>query len=161
MAGLSRPKDGVASLAYVPAIHVFLPGQDVDARHKAGHDDVECVWGRWTGDQVLARDELMAVRRIAPPELQPKEFSFTAENAAWAKKQIAKYPEGRQQSAIIPLLWRAQEQNGGWLPEAAIRQFAPLALIPRRKRNIESVASRRPRNANSGRMALSNNGPAI
>jgi hypothetical protein len=41
MAGHSRPKDGVASLAYVPAIHVFLAAQkqDVDARHKAGHDD--------------------------------------------------------------------------------------------------------------------------
>jgi NADH-quinone oxidoreductase subunit E len=63
----------------------------------------------------------MANRRLAPPDQQPKEFSFTAENAAWAKQQIAKYPAGRQQSAIIPLLWRAQEQNGGWLPEAAIR----------------------------------------
>jgi NADH-quinone oxidoreductase subunit E len=68
----------------------------------------------------------MAVRRVAPPALQPKEFSFTAENAAWAKKQIAKYPEGRQQSAIIPLLWRAQEQNGGWLPEAAIRHVSEM-----------------------------------
>jgi len=42
MAGHSRPKDGVASLAYVPAIHVFLLGQDVDARHKAGHDGGLC-----------------------------------------------------------------------------------------------------------------------
>jgi hypothetical protein len=38
MAGLSRPKDGVASLAYVPAINALLCGQGVDARHKAGHD---------------------------------------------------------------------------------------------------------------------------
>ena len=38
----------------------------------------------------------MAVRRLAEPHLQPKEFAFTAENLAWAKKQIAKYPEGRQ-----------------------------------------------------------------
>jgi NADH-quinone oxidoreductase subunit E len=68
----------------------------------------------------------MAVRRVAPPELQPKDFSFTAANAEWAKKQIAKYPEGRQQSAIIPLLWRAQEQNGGWLPEAAIRHVSGM-----------------------------------
>ena len=63
----------------------------------------------------------MAVRRLAPPELQPKDFAFTAENAAWAQKVIARYPDGRQQSAIIPLLWRAQEQHDGWLPEAAIR----------------------------------------
>jgi hypothetical protein len=38
MAGHSRLKDGVASLAYVPAIHVFACRQDLDARHKAGHD---------------------------------------------------------------------------------------------------------------------------
>jgi NADH-quinone oxidoreductase subunit E len=68
----------------------------------------------------------MSVRRLAPPELQPKEFSFTAENAAWAKMQIEKYPAGRQQSAVIPLLWRAQEQHGGWLPEAAIRHVADI-----------------------------------
>jgi NADH-quinone oxidoreductase subunit E len=66
----------------------------------------------------------MSVRRLAPPEVQPKEFSFNKENLAWAKKQLTKYPEGRQQSAIIPLLWRAQEQHGGWLPEAAIRHVA-------------------------------------
>jgi NADH-quinone oxidoreductase subunit E len=68
----------------------------------------------------------MAVRRLAPPELQPKEFSFTAENLDWAKDQIAKYPEGRQQSAIIPILWRAQEQAGGWLPQKAIEHVAGL-----------------------------------
>ena len=66
----------------------------------------------------------MAVRRLAPPELQPKSFAFTAENRAWAEREIAKYPPGRQASAIIPLLWRAQEQSGGWLPEAAIRAVA-------------------------------------
>jgi NADH-quinone oxidoreductase subunit E len=66
----------------------------------------------------------MAPRRLAPPELQPKEFAFTAENLEWAKGQIAKYPEGRQASAVIPLLWRAQEQAEGWLPEAAIRYVA-------------------------------------
>ena len=66
----------------------------------------------------------MSVRRLAPPEIQPKEFSFSKDNFAWAKKEITKYPEGRQQSAIIPLLWRAQEQHGGWLPEAAIRRVA-------------------------------------
>jgi NADH-quinone oxidoreductase subunit E len=66
----------------------------------------------------------MSVRRLAPPELQPKEFSFSKSNLAWAKEQVAKYPEGRQQSAIIPLLWRAQEQADGWLPEVAIRYVA-------------------------------------
>ena len=68
----------------------------------------------------------MSVRRLAPPELQPKDFAFTAENLAWAKHQVAKYPPGRQQSAIIPLLWRAQEQHGGWLPESAIRYVSDM-----------------------------------
>ena len=63
----------------------------------------------------------MAVRRLAPPEVQPKSFAFTAENRAWSEQEIAKYPPGRQASAIIALLWRAQDQCGGWLPEAAIR----------------------------------------
>ena len=66
----------------------------------------------------------MAVRRLASAEIQPKEFSFSKENAEWAKAQIAKYPQGRQASAVIPLLWKAQEQAGGWVPEAAIRHVA-------------------------------------
>jgi hypothetical protein len=51
MAGHSRPKDGVASLAYVPAIHVFLlrSPQDVDARHKVGHDGEKSPRASWTG----------------------------------------------------------------------------------------------------------------
>jgi NADH-quinone oxidoreductase subunit E len=72
----------------------------------------------------------MSVRRLAPAEVQPKEFSFTAENFAWAKQTIAKYPESRQQSAIIPLLWRAQEQAGGWLPQKAIEHVAHILDIP-------------------------------
>jgi NADH-quinone oxidoreductase subunit E len=68
----------------------------------------------------------MSVRRLAPVEVQPKSFAFTAENLDWAKKQMAKYPEGRQASAVIPILWRAQEQHGGWLPEAAIRHVADM-----------------------------------
>jgi NADH-quinone oxidoreductase subunit E len=68
----------------------------------------------------------MSVRRLAPAELQPKEFSFTEANLAWAKQQIAKYPEGRGQSAVIPLLWRAQEQAGGWTPQKAIEYVADL-----------------------------------
>jgi len=68
----------------------------------------------------------MAVRRLAPPEMQPKEFAFTADNLAWAKKEITKYPAGRQASAVIPLLWRAQEQAGGWLPQKAIEYVAEM-----------------------------------
>jgi NADH-quinone oxidoreductase subunit E len=68
----------------------------------------------------------MSVRRLAPPDVQPKDFAFNKENLAWAQQQIAKYPEGRQRSAIIPLLWRAQAQAGGWLPEAAIRYVTDM-----------------------------------
>jgi len=68
----------------------------------------------------------MAVRRLADQAVQPKDFAFTAENLAWARAEIAKYPEGRQASAVIPILWRAQEQAGGWVPEAAIRAVGEL-----------------------------------
>jgi NADH-quinone oxidoreductase subunit E len=70
----------------------------------------------------------MTVRRLA--EKQPKDFAFTPENLAWAKREITKYPEGRQTSAVIPLLWRAQEQAGGWLPEPAIRHVADMLGMP-------------------------------
>lgn len=70
----------------------------------------------------------MAVRRLAAE--QPADFAFTPQNEEWAKKQIAKYPEGRQASAVIPLLWRAQKQAGGWLPEAAIRHVADKLGMP-------------------------------
>jgi NADH-quinone oxidoreductase subunit E len=66
----------------------------------------------------------MSVRRLAPQELQPASFAFTAENEAWIDQQIAKYPPGRQASAVIPLLWRAQEQEGGWVSQAAIETIA-------------------------------------
>jgi NADH-quinone oxidoreductase subunit E len=66
----------------------------------------------------------MAERRLHAT--QPAGFAFTAENAEWAKAQIAKFPEGRQASAVIPLLWRAQEQHDGWLPEPAIRAVADM-----------------------------------
>jgi NADH-quinone oxidoreductase subunit E len=69
----------------------------------------------------------MSVRRL--DAIQPESFEFTEDNLAWAKAQIAKYPEGRQWAAIIPLLWRAQEQHG-WLPEPAIRYVAELLEMP-------------------------------
>jgi NADH-quinone oxidoreductase subunit E len=73
----------------------------------------------------------MAVRRLAEPAVQPKSFTFTVENLDWAKGEIAKYPEGRQSSAIIALLWRAQEQAGGWLPQKAIEHAADLLGMPK------------------------------
>ncbi len=60
---------------------------------------------------------------------QPDSFVFTSANADWAQGQIAKYPEGRQASAIIPLLWRAQEQEG-WLSRPAIETVAQMLDMP-------------------------------
>lgn len=56
---------------------------------------------------------------------QPKFFEFTPANQAWAEAQVTKYPKGRAASAIIPLLWRAQEQEG-WLTRPAIEYVADM-----------------------------------
>ena len=63
------------------------------------------------------------LRRLHP--YQPASFAFTPANEAWARGQMTKYPEGRQASAIIPLLWRAQEQEG-WLSRPAIEHVADM-----------------------------------
>jgi NADH-quinone oxidoreductase subunit E len=65
----------------------------------------------------------MAVRRLDPD--QPASFAFSAQNTAWAQKLIAKYPPGKQASAVIPLLWRGQEQEG-WVSEPMIRTVAQM-----------------------------------
>ncbi|MHA1190027.1 MAG: NADH-quinone oxidoreductase subunit NuoE [Alphaproteobacteria bacterium] len=69
----------------------------------------------------------MAPRRLA--ENQPDSFAFSAENAAWAQETIKKYPEGRQASAVIPLMWRAQEQEG-WVTRPAIENIADMLDMP-------------------------------
>ncbi len=56
---------------------------------------------------------------------QPESFAFTPDNQKWAEAQITKYPEGRQASAVIPLLWRAQEQEG-WVSKPAIEYIADM-----------------------------------
>jgi len=71
----------------------------------------------------------MTVRRLA--EKQPPSFAFTAENLEWVKARVAMYPAGRQQSAVIPILWKAQEQCGGWLPQKAIEATAELLGMAR------------------------------
>ena len=70
----------------------------------------------------------MSVRRLHAK--QPDSFAFTPENMDWAATQIAKYPEGRQASAVLPLLWQAQKQGGGWLSEPAIRCVADMLDMP-------------------------------
>jgi NADH-quinone oxidoreductase subunit E len=65
----------------------------------------------------------VSVRRLDP--VQPASFAFTPENLAWAKTCIAKYPAGKQASAVIPLLWRGQEQNG-WTSRPMIEYVAEM-----------------------------------
>lgn len=60
----------------------------------------------------------------ANEDFQPASFAFTAENKARADKIIARYPQGRQASAVLPLLDLAQRQHGGWLPRAAMDHVA-------------------------------------
>ncbi len=71
----------------------------------------------------------MSVRRLADADVQPESFAFSRTNAAWAKKKIKDYPEGREASAVIPLLMRAQEQDG-WVTKAAIEHVADMLNMP-------------------------------
>ncbi|MCM2473832.1 NADH-quinone oxidoreductase subunit NuoE [Rhizobium sp. CG5] len=71
----------------------------------------------------------MSVRRLAEDQFQPAAFSFSEENAVWAEATIRKYPEGRQQSAVILLLMRAQEQDG-WVTRSAIEFVADKLSMP-------------------------------
>lgn len=70
----------------------------------------------------------MTVRRLA--DIQPDAFDFTPANKAWCEEQIAKYPENRQPSAVIPLLWKAQAQHDYWLPKPAIEKVADMLGMP-------------------------------
>jgi NADH-quinone oxidoreductase subunit E len=71
----------------------------------------------------------MSVRRLAEDSVQPAAFAFNRENSVWAKQAIKKYPKGREQSAVIPLLMRAQEQDG-WVTKAAIEHVATMLDMP-------------------------------
>ena len=71
----------------------------------------------------------MSGRRFA--DEQPASFEFTPENKAWAEKELAKYPPGRQPSAVLALLWRAQKQSGYWLPRPAIETVAAMLDMPK------------------------------
>ncbi len=72
----------------------------------------------------------MSVRRLADASVQPASFAFNKANAAAVEQWIAKYPKGREQSAIIPLLMIAQEQEG-WVTKAAIETISDMLGMPR------------------------------
>ena len=69
----------------------------------------------------------MNVRRIDLSSNE--EFLFTDENKDLASREVAKYPEGRQASAIIAVLWIAQKQNNGWLSESAISHVSDFLVM--------------------------------
>ena len=64
------------------------------------------------------------------PVAQPASFAFTPENMAKAKATIAKYPAGRQASAVLSLLYLAQEQHDNWVPRAAMDHIAEILEMP-------------------------------
>jgi NADH-quinone oxidoreductase subunit E len=69
----------------------------------------------------------VSVRRLAKD--QPASFAFTPENLEKARWWMAKFPPGRQQSAVIAVLWLVQKQEG-WVPEPALRVVAELLGMP-------------------------------
>ena len=71
----------------------------------------------------------MSVRRLADESVQPHDFAFTPDNDAWFEGELKKYPPGRQRSAIIPALMRAQEQEG-WVSKRAIEHIADRLEMP-------------------------------
>jgi NADH-quinone oxidoreductase subunit E len=71
----------------------------------------------------------MSVRRLADASEQPEGFAFNRVNRTWAAETVKKYPKGRQQSAVIPLMMRAQEQEG-WLTKPAIEAIADMLDMP-------------------------------
>ena len=75
----------------------------------------------------------MTANAVAPDDLQPASFEFTQGNLDRSRVIIGRYPEGRQQSAVIPLLDLAQRQHQNWLPRAAMDYVADLLEMPRIK----------------------------
>jgi len=72
----------------------------------------------------------MSSRRPAPNDQQPNSFIFTDKNIELAKKHIAKYPKGKQASAVLPLLEIAQRQHDNWIPMKAIEYIANFLEMP-------------------------------
>jgi NADH-quinone oxidoreductase E subunit len=64
------------------------------------------------------------------PVEQPASFAFTPENRAKADSYIAKYPPGRQASAVLSLLYLAQDQHDNWVPRAAMDHIAAILSMP-------------------------------
>ena len=70
----------------------------------------------------------MSLRR--PAKIQPENFEFNSSSLDEAKKEIAKYPKGKQQSAVMALLYIAQKQNDNWIPLSAMKYIAKFLNMP-------------------------------
>ena len=70
----------------------------------------------------------MSLKKISKD--QPEKFEFNGRNIELAKKMINNYPEGKQQSAVMSLLYLAQRQNNNWIPLAAMKYIAKFLNMP-------------------------------
>ena len=70
----------------------------------------------------------MSLRR--PAKDQPENFEFNSTSLEEAKKIISKYPDNKQQSAVMALLYIAQRQNDNWIPLAAMKYIAKFLDMP-------------------------------
>ena len=70
----------------------------------------------------------MSIKKISKE--QPDKFEFTSDNLEKARKVIKKYPDGKQQSAVMSLLYLVQKQNNNWIPLAAIKYIGKLLEMP-------------------------------
>lgn len=70
----------------------------------------------------------MTLRKISKD--QPENFEFSKENLEEAKTVIEKYPKGKQQSAVMSLLYIAQKQNNNWIPLSAMKYIGKLLEMP-------------------------------
>ena len=70
----------------------------------------------------------MTLRKVSKD--QPENFEFNQESLEQAKKIISKYPEGKQQSAVMSLLYIAQKQNNNWIPLSAMKYIGKILNMP-------------------------------
>ena len=70
----------------------------------------------------------MSIKKISKE--QPSDFEFNKKNLEEAQKIIKNYPDGKQQSAVMPLLYLAQKQNDNWIPLVAMKYLAKLLNMP-------------------------------
>ena len=70
----------------------------------------------------------MSIKKVH--DIQPEKFEFTKDNLSLANDIIKKYPKGRKKSAVMPLLYLAQNQNDNWIPLAALKYIGKFLAIP-------------------------------